>query len=108
LILACDLPFITTEFLSFLSGVHQTDKSHWVTIPVDQSNRDQPLAAIYDQRCRAAVERMLANDELKLDLLFGRAPARRVAFAEFAHLPGAERLFTNINTPEEHQALQCG
>lgn len=108
LILACDLPFITTEFLSFLSGVHQTDGAHWVTVPADHSNRDQPLAAIYDQSCRAAVEQMLAGDELKLDLLFGRAPTRRVAFAEFAHLPDAERFFTNVNTPEEHQALQCG
>jgi molybdopterin-guanine dinucleotide biosynthesis protein A len=31
--------------------------------------------------------------------------ARRGVFAEFAHLRDAERLFVNVNTPEEIQAL---
>src|SRR5215475_8827094 len=53
LILACDLPFITTEFLSFLCNVHQGENPQSrspnpqsITIPLDQSNRLQPLAAI--------------------------------------------------------------
>src|SRR5262245_37890128 len=54
LILACDLPFITTEFLSFLCNVHQGENPQSairnpqsITVPLDQSNRLQPLAAIY-------------------------------------------------------------
>jgi molybdenum cofactor guanylyltransferase len=111
LILACDLPFITTEFLSFLCNVHQGENPQSqspnpqsITVPLDQSNRLQPLAAIYDQSLEAVVSQMLAADELKVDLLHSRVPTRRVGFAEFSHLRDAERFFINVNTPEEYQA----
>jgi len=110
LILACDLPFITTEFLSFLCNVHQGENPQSairnpqsITVPLDQSNRLQPLAAIYDQSLEAVVSQMLAADELKVDLLHSRVPTRRVDFAEFSHLRDAERFFINVNTPEEYQ-----
>jgi molybdopterin-guanine dinucleotide biosynthesis protein A len=115
LILACDLPFITAEFLSFLSGIHQqTDPQSQIpnpqsairnpqsiTVPLDQFLRLQPLAAIYDQSLEATIGQMLAENELKVDRLYSRVSTRQVGFAEFARLPGAERFFTNINTPEE-------
>src|SRR5262245_25658334 len=110
LMLACDLPFITTEFLSFLCNVHQTrnpqsaiPESQSVTVPLDQSNRLQPLAAIYDQSLEATVGQMLAANELRVDLLYSRVSTRPVGFAEFAHMRDAERFFININTPEEYQ-----
>jgi len=111
LILACDLPFITTEFLSFLCNVHQGEypqsqspNPQSITVPLDQSNRLQPLAAIYDQSLEALVSQMIAADELKVDLLYPRVPTRRVGFAEFSHLRDAKRFFINLNTPEEFQA----
>jgi molybdopterin-guanine dinucleotide biosynthesis protein A len=111
LILACDLPFITTEFLSFLCEIHQNDIPHSafriphsITVPLDQSNRLQPLAAIYDQSLETTVRRMLAENDLKVDLLYSRVSTRQVSFTEFAHLPGAKRFFINVNTPEEYQA----
>jgi len=110
LILACDLPFITTEFLSFLCNVHQGENPQSqspnpqsITVPLDQSNRLQPLAAIYDQSLEAVVSQMLAADELKVDLIHSRVPTRRVGFVEFSHLRVAERFFINVNTPEEYQ-----
>jgi molybdopterin-guanine dinucleotide biosynthesis protein A len=112
LILACDLPFITTGFLSFLSDIHQQTNPQSairnpqsITVPLDQSLRLQPLAAIYDQSLEVTVEQMLAANDLKVDLLYSRLPVRRVQFAEFAHLPNAERFFINANTSEEYQAL---
>src|SRR6266545_922996 len=117
LILACDLPFITTEFLSFLCDVHQGENPQSenprsairnpqsITVPLDQSNRLQPLAAIYDQSLEAVVRQMLAANELKVDPLYSRVSTRQVVFAEFARLPDAERFFVNVNTPEEYQAL---
>ncbi len=104
LILACDLPFITTGFLSFLSDLHQSGKRQAVTVPLDQSLRLQPLAAIYDRSLEATVGRMLAANDLKVDRLYSRVSTRQVSFAEFAHLPGAERFFTNLNTLEEYRA----
>ena len=110
LILACDMPFITTEFISLLGAIHQNDIPHSafriphsITVPLDQSNRLQPLAAVYDQLVKAPVEQMLAENELKVDLLYSRVSIGKVGFAEFAHLPGAERFFLNINTPEDYR-----
>ncbi|HEX5085438.1 MAG TPA: molybdenum cofactor guanylyltransferase [Blastocatellia bacterium] len=114
LILACDLPFITTEFLSFIRDIHlgknpqsSTSKGRnpqSITVPLDQSNRLQPLAAIYDQLLEATVAQALAANELKVDLLYSRVSTRRVHFAEFARLPDAESFFINVNTPEEYQS----
>ena len=75
-----------------------------ITIPLDQSDRLQPLAAIYDQSLEAVVRQMLAANEFKIDPLHSRVSTRRVGFAEFAHLRDAERFFINVNTPEEYQA----
>src|SRR5215510_7294916 len=98
LILACDLPFITTEFLSFLCNVHQSQNPQSastqsgrnpqstirnpqsITVPLDQSDRLQPLAAIYDQSLEATVEQMLAANELRVDLLYSRVSTRQVGF----------------------------
>lgn len=111
LILACDLPFITTELLSFLCEIHQGPIPHSplptppdVTVPLDQSDRPQPLAAIYDQSLEATVGQMLAANELRVDLLYSRVSTRRISFAEFANLRDAERFFINVNTPEEYRA----
>ena len=104
LILACDLPFITTDLLMFLCGVHQGENPQSITVPLDQSNRPQPLAAIYDQSLEATIGQMLAANELRVDLLYSRVSTRRVSFAEFAHLRDAERFFINVNTPEEYRA----
>jgi len=75
-----------------------------ITVPLDQSDRLQPLAAIYDQSLEAVVRQMLAANEFKVDLLHSRVSTRRVGFAEFAHLRDAERFFINVNTPEEYIA----
>src|SRR5262245_47990587 len=111
LIMACDLPFITTEFLSFLCDVHQTPNQQSaisnpqsIAVPLDQSDRLQPLAAIYDQSLEATVEQMLAANKLRVDLLYSRVSTRQVGFFEFAHLRDAERFFINVNTPEEYRA----
>jgi molybdenum cofactor guanylyltransferase len=104
LILACDLPFITTDLLMFLCGVHQGENPQSITVPLDQSNRPQPLAAIYDQSLEATVGQMLAANELRVDLLYSRVSTRRISFAEFANLRDAERFFINVNTPEEYLA----
>jgi molybdopterin-guanine dinucleotide biosynthesis protein A len=102
LILACDMPFITTEFLAFLIDLHQREANQ-LTLPADQGERLQPLAGVYSAACLPAVEQMLKEDELRVDSLCRRVVTRRVAFSEFASLMNAERLFVNINSIEEYR-----
>jgi molybdopterin-guanine dinucleotide biosynthesis protein A len=100
LILACDLPFLTAEFLGFLCQEHQI-RAPQVTVPLGEDGRLQPLAAVYDQSCLAVVEERLTLRELKVDRLFNFVRTERIAFQEFAHLPGARKFFLNINTMED-------
>lgn len=102
LILACDLPFLTTEFLQFLRALHQTEKND-LTVPLDSAKRPQMLAAIYAPRCLPHIAAMLAANELKARALLAQVATRQVKFAEYAHLANAERLLRNINTRDDHQ-----
>lgn len=100
LILACDLPFLTAEFLVLLCQKHEENAAR-VTVPLDAEGRLQPLAAIYDQSCLAAIEEQLAAGRLRVDRLFDVLPTARMNFSTFAHLPGARRFFLNLNSPED-------
>ena len=113
LILACDLPFLTTEFLSLLCQLHQGDdpqsairNPQLITVPTDQEGRLQPLAAIYDRACLPAIEEMLDGYQLKVDLLFRKVSTEIVGYEKFSALPEAENLFSNINSPIEHEQLK--
>src|SRR5262249_2853314 len=98
--LACDLPFLTSEFLALLCQKQRSGAAH-VTVPLDAEGRLQPLAATYDHACLAAVEGQLAAGRLKVDRLFDLVPTQQFAFADFAHLPGAAQIFVNLNSPED-------
>ena len=105
LILACDLPFLTTEFLSLLCQLHQGDdpqsaihNPQLITVPTDQEGRLQPLAAIYDLACLPVIEEMLAADRLKVDRVFEQMPTLKIPFSEVAGLNCATTFFRNLNS----------
>lgn len=100
LILACDLPGLTTEFLTWLRTIHAAGPQA-LTVPLDATGRVQMLAGLYDQSCVTAAETLLNENRLRVDGLLSHVPSRQVAFAEYAHLPHAETLLRNLNTPEE-------
>lgn len=101
LILACDLPFMTTGFLAHLAGIHLGEANE-LTLPLDREDRLQPLAGIYSASCLPAVEKMLAEDILRVDHLCLRVRTRRVLFEEYSHLPNAANFLENINTLEQY------
>ncbi len=104
LILACDLPFVTGEFLQLLRTIHSSEK-YDLTVPLDQTERPQMLAAIYAAACLPQVSALLAADELKARLLQAHVNTRRVRFAEYSYLANSERLLGNVNTPTDYAAL---
>lgn len=96
LILACDLPFLSPEFLRLLSAVH-FEEGNDLTAPVDREGRIQMLAGLYSTKCLAPVESMLSKGILKVDRLCTEVKSRRVEFPEYEHLPEAASLLININ-----------
>ena len=102
-VLACDLPFITTDFFRLLASFAKAEESEAI-VPVQQDGRLQPLAAIYrTEPCRDKVETFLANGGRSMHGLVDTLAVRRVSNEEYAGLPGSERFFLNINTPGDLQ-----
>jgi len=100
IVVACDLPFLTSELLLYLANQRL---DHDAVVPIQPDQRPQPLAALYRvEVCRRrATELIEAGRRRPLDLL-DAVNTRWVAFDEIRNLERAERFFVNINTPEDY------
>jgi molybdopterin-guanine dinucleotide biosynthesis protein A len=98
LILACDMPFLTTDFLRLLIAHHSTPDISQLTVATDHGGRPQMLCGIYGRSCLPCVEQMLADEVLRVDRLCAQVTTQQLAWADYAHLPEAERLLMNCNT----------
>ena len=99
-VVACDLPFVTAEYFSFLA---EKRLDHEAVVPVQEDGRPQPLAALYrvDPCRQRATELIEAGRRRPLDLLEA-GKTQWVSFAEIRNLAQAERFFVNINTPSDY------
>lgn len=95
LVLSCDMPFITAQFLEvLLDRVGDED----ILVPVYEG-KPQPLCAVYDQHCREELKVRIESGNLKLQELFETLKTKRVPVdSKFSDTPS---IFTNINTPED-------
>jgi len=106
IVVACDLPFVTSELFRSLAVLRA---DHDAVVPIQPDGRPQPLAALYRANpCAArATELIEAGRRRPLDLL-EIVRTRWVDFVEIANLAQAERFFVNINTPEDYYAVIRG
>jgi len=76
--------------------------------PVQPDGRVQPLCALYRvDPCLHIAKQLLKNNKIPpARKLLENAAARLIEFEQLADLPGAEKFFTNINTPEDFLRLQ--
>ena len=102
-LVACDLPFVTSELFSFLLEVKG---DHRALVPLDSNERLQPLCAVYSAEALDCVNELIERGERKVSKLFDLIPIKIIAFDELRHLRGAEFFFQNVNTPEDY-ALAC-
>jgi len=109
-VVACDLPFIKGELLTRMVSIQSeladsAKETHGAILPEQQDGRIQPLCGLYNRKiCLAEVESMISGDNWRLQDLATRINARILKFAELSDLTNAERLFLNINTPDDYQA----
>jgi len=102
LILAVDLPFVSAELLTFLLDCAENTEAV-VTLP-RSGGRLQPLCAVYRRGFAAFANEALKEGKNKIDPLFSRAPTRIISETELRTAGFAEKLFSNLNTPEDVQA----
>lgn len=98
LVLACDLPFATTRFLSGLAGKLGPDDGAVVPCP---ASGPVPVCAVYRTSCAAGIERRLLERKLSARAFVEALPARLVDDSELAILDPGGRALLNVNTPED-------
>ena len=102
LVVACDLPFVTSRLFECL--VSNLTASRDAVVPIQADGRPQPVCALYRREtCRPEVENLVSADEHTPRALLARIRTRYVQFSELRDLPGAEDFFLNLNSPQDFQ-----
>jgi molybdopterin-guanine dinucleotide biosynthesis protein A len=103
LVLACDLPFLTGEFLRLLWASFGETQA---VVPLDAEGRPQPLCALYAVACLPVVTDLIARGERRMMRVLDHLAVRFLAFSEIAHLPGAADFFRDLDTPEDYRSAR--
>jgi molybdenum cofactor guanylyltransferase len=102
LMMAVDMPFVSGDLLTFLlARAAETD----AIVVVPRTTRGfQPLCAVYRRAFAEAAEEALRAGKYKIDALFGELPVRAIGEEELAQAGFPERMFFNLNTPDDLRA----
>jgi molybdopterin-guanine dinucleotide biosynthesis protein A len=100
LILAVDMPFVSSEFLQYLIGRARSASEAMAVVP-RADGRLQPLCAIYRPKFASAAEKALRSGQNRIDLLFNMVPTRVIEEKELEDAAFSSAIFRNLNTPEE-------
>jgi molybdopterin-guanine dinucleotide biosynthesis protein A len=105
LIVACDLPFVTTELLARLEGFRSAEVD--AIVPIQPDERPQPLCALYRREtCLPRVEQLIDRDQHTPRALLATVNTKWVEFREIEDLPGSDQFFFNMNTPDDFTLAQ--
>jgi molybdopterin-guanine dinucleotide biosynthesis protein A len=104
LVVAWDMPFVTDALVRALVSRLTTEVG--AVVPVGPRG-PEPMCAVYTRDCLDAFQRALDAGDLRLTALVERLP--RVAplpLREIEKLGEPERLFFNVNTPDDLRAAE--
>ncbi len=103
LVVACDFPFVTTEFFTQLTERRQDFEA---VAPVQRDLIPQPLCSLYKVvPCLKRAEKLIKSGERKPIALLQSVRTRWISFDEIADLPGADDFFDNINSPGDYDRI---
>ena len=104
LVVACDLPFVTTGLFLKLISLHHEGALFDAVVPLQADGRPQPLCAVYRRHtCLRASEAAIARSEHTPRALLANINTRYVQYNDFSGLAGAENFFFNLNHPEDYE-----
>ena len=102
LILAVDLPFVSSAFLKYL--VARARQSAAVVTVARASGGWQPLCAVYRREFADAAEKALRAGQFKIDALFDSVTTQVITETELEEAGFSVTIFRNLNTREELEA----
>jgi molybdenum cofactor guanylyltransferase len=101
LILGCDLPFLTREWLEFLVA-RAVDSNADAVMPVNGPGYE-PLCAMYRKRAQEAIGGAVDRGVRKITDGLAELTLTRIEPAEWKGFDRHGRLFKNINTPDDYE-----
>lgn len=104
LIVGCDLPFLTVEWLAFLADCAQRSAAH-VLLPLS-SEGPEPLCACYRTSAAPALQAALAAGERKIQRAMATLAVETLDESRWKRFDSAGRLFLNMNTPADLQRIR--
>lgn len=103
-VVACDLPFVTSELFGLLAAQRG---NYDAVVPRQLDGRLQPLCALYRRDpCLRVAEEMIAAGERRPRILVGGVQSRIVEPREWAQVADGMSCFLNVNTPDEYRHAQ--
>jgi len=103
LIVACDMPFLNIDLLSYLISLASTAE---VIAPLIESDQPQPMHAVYSKNCLPAIQSCLLAGRLRLVDFWGDVSVHYVKRDEIARFDPDFYSFVNLNTPEDWRKAQ--
>jgi molybdopterin-guanine dinucleotide biosynthesis protein A len=117
LILACDMPFITKEWITYLlsrvaESESQTDASPRADIIIPETERGlEPLCAVFRSACAPTLAAALEHGVRKVTDALAHVNQRRITEKEWRTFSPDGNLFGNLNTWQDYldaqQRLKC-
>lgn len=101
LMLAVDMPFVNESLLSYLFSAAEESRAV-VTVPQTRKGL-QPLCAVYRSEFADVADRALRAGKYKIDATFAGLSIRIIEEGELAKAGFSERIFFNVNTPEDRR-----
>ena len=104
LLVACDMPGISSGFLSFLLERARESRAD-VMLPLDAGGRAEPLCAAYALGSREAIRQAIERGTHKVSDAFDGLRVGRLLPAEYGRFDPDGRLFANLNSPADWEEL---
>jgi molybdopterin-guanine dinucleotide biosynthesis protein A len=104
LILACDLPYLTTEWLDWLLARAAISNCQ-ITMP-RTARGFEPLASVYRRECAEQIIGALRSGVHKVSDALEQFRIEFVAEGDWAHIDPGGRVLYNMNAPEDYQEAQ--
>ena len=105
LVLGCDLPFLTSEWLGYLVGRAQRSTAS-VVIPHSSAGAE-PLCAMYRKNCEPSIESALTRGVRKVTDGFAGLAVEKVGQEELRPFDPEGLLFRNLNSMKDIEEISA-
>jgi len=97
IVVGCDTPFLSAGLLEYMTQICSTFD---IVVPRIK-NKLEPLCAVYSKNCSGHIQRLLEQNELRIDKLFSMVKVKYVEEDEINRFDPEHLSFFNINNQDD-------